>query len=79
MLTGAGFVRIEWETVNERWLPYVDGRLTLFRSESAQVRNTRVHGPTLVAELDRFYTAVHGLFTRGNLGGVRIKAYKADV
>jgi hypothetical protein len=36
-----------------------------------------VHGAALTAELDLFYSTVHQLFTRGNLGGVRIRAKKA--
>lgn len=75
-LTGAGFVDVEWEVMTDRWLPFVDGRLKRFRADAE--RNERVHGPALTAELDLFYSTVHELFTRGNLGGVRIKAKKKD-
>jgi hypothetical protein len=43
----------------------------------AGARNERVHGAALTAELELFYSTVHQLFTRGNLGGVRIRAKKA--
>ena len=76
-LAGAGFVDVEWEVMNDRWLPFVDSRLKKFRA--AGERNERVHGAALTAELDLFYSTVHELFTRGNLGGVRIKAKRAAV
>lgn len=74
-LEAAGFVDIEWEDMNDQWLPFVTQRLEHFRSN--RERNLRVHGEALVAELDVFYSTVHGLFKRGNLGGVRLRARKA--
>ncbi len=74
-LEGAGFVDVEWEVMNDRWLPFVERRLAAFRA--AEARNRRVHGEAMCAELDLFYRTVKELFERGNLGGVRIRARKA--
>lgn len=75
-LKDAGFVDVRWETMNERWAPFVSSRLAKFRE--ARDRNVRVHGEALTAELDLFYSTVQQLFARGNLGGVRIRARKRD-
>lgn len=74
-LAAAGFVDVEWEVMNGKWLPFVENRLKGFRASGE--RNLRVHGESLTAELDLFYSTVHDLFVRGNLGGVRIRARKA--
>ena len=75
-LKDAGFVDIQWETMNERWLPFVNQRIAAFRGSND--RQLRVHGEALTKELDLFYSTVQQLFTRGNLGGARIRARKAD-
>ena len=75
-LKDAGFVDIQWETMNDRWLPFVNQRIAAFRGSSD--RQLRVHGEALTKELDLFYSTVQQLFTRGNLGGARIRARKAD-
>ena len=73
-LASAGFEEIEWEVMTDAWAPFVETRLAAFRGNAA--RNLRVHGPGLTAELELFYSTVHELFTRGNVGGVRIRARK---
>mmetsp|Transcript_39176 Transcript_39176/g.97048 ORF Transcript_39176/g.97048 Transcript_39176/m.97048 type:complete len:306 (+) Transcript_39176:128-1045(+) len=74
-LQQAGFVDVQWEVMNDRWLPFIATREERFRG--AAERNTAVHGAALTAELGLFYSTVLELFTRGNLGGVRIRARKA--
>jgi sarcosine/dimethylglycine N-methyltransferase len=71
-LASRGFVDVRWETMNDRWEPFVESRLEGFRA--ARERHLRVHGESLVGELDLFYSTVRELFARGNLGGVRIRA-----
>ena len=66
-------VDVEWE-VTDAWTPFIETRLASFREK--QARNLRVHDPGLTAELELFYATVHELFTRGNVGGVRIRARK---
>ena len=73
-LNKAGFVDVEWEVMTDAWTPFIETRLASFREK--QERNLRVHGPELTAELELFYATVHELFTRGNVGGVRIRARK---
>ena len=69
-LERAGFEDVRWETMNDRWGPFVEARLRRFREDAE--RNLRVHGEALREELDRFYRTVHALFERGNQGGARI-------
>jgi hypothetical protein len=45
---------------------------------AASERHKRVHGEALLTELLHFYSTVVGLFKRGNLGGVRYIARKAQ-
>ena len=73
-LAAAGFEDVEWEVMTDAWVPFIATRLAAFRKHSA--RNLRVHGPGLTAELELFYSTVHELFLRGNVGGVRIRARK---
>ena len=73
-LKNAGFVDVEWDVMTDAWTPFIETRLASFREK--QARNLRVHGPGLTAELELFYATVHELFTRGNVGGVRIRARK---
>ena len=73
-LERAGFENVEWEVVTHAWTPFIETRLAAFRAN--ETRNLRVHGPGLTKELDLFYATVHELFTRGNVGGVRIRARK---
>ena len=73
-LERAGFENVEWEVVTRAWTPFIETRLAAFRAN--ETRNLRVHGPGLTKELDLFYATVHELFTRGNVGGVRIRARK---
>ncbi|MDA9098890.1 methyltransferase domain-containing protein [bacterium] len=75
-LRKSGFENIEWETMTDAWVPFIDRRLTEFRSQEGTRRNERVHGAALTKDLDTFYSTVHELFTRGNVGGVRIRARK---
>jgi SAM-dependent methyltransferase len=73
-LERAGFADVEWEVTTHAWTPFIETRLAAFRAN--ETRNLRVHGPGLTKELDLFYATVHELFTRGNVGGVRIRARK---
>ena len=73
-LERAGFADVEWEVMTHAWTPFIETRLAAFRAN--ETRNLRVHGPGLTKELDLFYATVHELFTRGNVGGVRIRARK---
>jgi hypothetical protein len=68
----AGFEDVRWENTASEWIPFIAERLEAFRAN--EERNLRVHGPDLTRELEVFYSTVHELFTRGNVGGVRIRA-----
>lgn len=73
-LAGAGFRRIELIDVSAPWTAFVHARLRAF--EAARARHAALHGERIVAGLERFYTVIARLFEGGNLGGVRLVAWK---
>jgi cyclopropane fatty-acyl-phospholipid synthase-like methyltransferase len=76
-LVGAGFDSLELVDVSESWTRFVVERLESFRAR--RERNLDLHGADLVQGLDEFYAAVAELFCGGNLGGIRIVAWKPSV
>ena len=73
-LARAGFDRLELVDVTDAWRRFVVERLESFRA--ARERNRELHGAEIVQALDDFYTAVAALFGGGNLGGIRLVAWK---
>jgi cyclopropane fatty-acyl-phospholipid synthase-like methyltransferase len=73
-LARAGFDRLELVDVTDAWRRFVVERLESFRA--ARERNRELHGAQIVQALDDFYTAVAALFRGGNLGGIRLVAWK---
>ena len=71
-LAAAGFEAVEMIDMTASWSAFVAERLAAFRADRA--RQEALHGQTLVAALDDFYSTVDGLFAGGNLGGVRVIA-----
>jgi hypothetical protein len=73
-LARAGFERLQLVDVTDAWRRFVVERLESFRA--ARERNCELHGAEIVQALDDFYTAVAALFRGGNLGGIRLVAWK---
>ncbi|OAA32935.1 methyl transferase-like protein [Moelleriella libera RCEF 2490] len=62
-LEKAGFVDIQFEDVSDAWASFVSSRAGAYRASADPEPS-----------LDTFYTTINDLFSRGNLGGVRISA-----
>jgi len=76
-LAKAGFDSLELVDVSESWRRFVVERLESFRA--SRERNIDLHGAEIVQGLDEFYAAVAELFCGGNLGGIRVIAWKPTV
>lgn len=73
-LYAAGFDHIELDDMSAPWTAFVIERYRLF-SENRE-RNLALHGADIVDGLDHFYRTVVDLFSGGNLGGIRVLAWK---
>lgn len=73
-LIDAGFVDIDLTDVSEPWTLYLGERAKGYRDNWD--RNVSLHRAELVEGLDHFYFEVGKLFQGGNLGGIRIEAWK---
>ena len=73
-LASAGFEKVELTDMSDQWAAFVTDRLQKF--EDARERNLKLHGTEIVDGLTEFYAAVVELFKAGNLGGVRLVAWK---
>ena len=62
--------------MSESWRRFVVERLESFRA--SRDRNLDLHGAEIVQGLDEF-AAVAELFSGGNLGGIRVVAWKPSV
>jgi cyclopropane fatty-acyl-phospholipid synthase-like methyltransferase len=71
-LQDAGFSEVAVEDKTADWTAFVTDRLARFRGGRADLE--RRYSTDTVEALDDFYTTVAGLFTGGNLGGVRLVA-----
>lgn len=76
-LARAGFDSLELVDVSESWTQFVVERLESFRA--GRERNLKLNGAEIVQGLDEFYAAVVALFRGGNLGGIRLVAWKPSV
>lgn len=73
-LTAAGFERVELIDMTEAWRAFVEQRHAVFTAQ--RERNLALHGADLVDGLEHFYGAVVRLFGGGNLGGIRLLAWR---
>ncbi len=73
-LAAAGFERLELIDMTAEWRAFVEARHAAFRDR--RERNLALHGPAVVDGLDEFYSAIVRLFGGGNLGGLRLVAWK---
>jgi cyclopropane fatty-acyl-phospholipid synthase-like methyltransferase len=71
-LCDAGFTRVDITDMTADWAAFCAGRAAAWRDN--RERHMRVHGEHTYSTLERFFSAVEGLFARGNLGGWRIVA-----
>lgn len=71
-LRDAGFTGVEITDMTGDWAAVCAGRAAAWRNN--RERHVRVHGEHTCSTLERFFSAVEGLFARGNLGGWRIVA-----
>lgn len=73
-LAAAGFEIVEMTDMSKNWSRFTSDRLKAYReSRESQVA---IHGQDLFEALEDFYATVAQLFAGGNLGGLRIVAYK---
>ena len=70
----AGFKDVELIEMTEPWTDFVIARHQDFRNN--RDRNLALHGVEIVDGLDHFYTTIVNLFGGGNLGGLRLVAWK---
>lgn len=73
-LVAAGFEIALAEDLTAEWTDKTADRLTAFRAGRA--KETEVHGESLVANVEAFYSAVAELFKGGHCGGLRILCRK---
>ena len=73
-LTQAGFENVELIDMTGPWTDFVISRHRGFRKN--RERNLALHGAEIVDGLDHFYTTIVALFNGGNLGGIRLVAWK---
>jgi len=73
-LRSAGFESIRIRDMTLPWTDFVAKRLGAYRT--ARKRNEKLHGEALVQDLEHFYTTMDRLFALGNLGGLRLWAWK---
>ena len=75
-LAQTGFKHVELIDMTEPWTDFVIARHQSFREN--RDRNLTLHGNEIVEGLDHFYTTVVNLFGGGNLGGLRLVAWKPN-
>ena len=73
-LAQAGFEDVELIDMTEPWTDFVIDRHLVFGAN--RERNLALHGNEIIDGLDHFYTTIVNLFGGGNLGGLRLVAWK---